>query len=294
MASLLDLLNQNVGTLSVTIDEIGGSCYGSFTWKSQKCIVKRMMDDQDLSRIRSLSNHPRLISVFEILKTASMTYVVHEAGTFLCEILYSAPPIDIKTFTRCALQVAQGMDYLHSQEISFGASVSPMNSNKILVTEITNGVPQTLKLGVFSVNSSSPGLDPVASNEFYDIWSFAVFICEFAMQTPVNPCDVCWSDFIANVVLRRTTLELPDTHLYFKSLLRVCCRDKEEFQYPFTKICDFLSTLLLQLETAPLELSGKDVSAIIQTTITSHHFLDVGNSNGGDVYGPFMWYAMCC
>lgn len=136
--------------------------------------------------------HPQVISIFTFLNGVKYTFVIHEAGTFLHKILYSAPAFDIKTSVSCALQVAQGMSFLHGEGVSFGFRDFPLKTNHILVTEVVDGVPKTLKVGDFRLNKYEEfSVINDKANEFCDVWSFAVFIYVFTTRTQISCLDWC-------------------------------------------------------------------------------------------------------
>lgn len=249
-ASELDSIPKNQYVINVNSFS---AYFGPFTWERQPCIVQQITYKnteelhQEITCMRALS-HPHVISIFNALNGAARTFVIHEMGTFLHITLYSAPAFDAKTSANCALQVARGMDFLHSRDVSFGSRGFPLKPNRILVTEIVNSIPKTLKVGDFRLNGR--GYYPQSASDedkFYDVWSFIVFLHELIAQTETRRWDVTVIGLM-NGELSLNLKQLND-HPHFGSLLERCYRRRD--QLTFTEICDFLSTLLSQLKLAP-------------------------------------------
>lgn len=261
MTTLLDISRHSAEALEIALrgqfitKRSDCEFYGQFTWKRrtgvfsrtrQACIVQRICHNnpnnpdelhQEISCMRALS-HPHVIRIFNALNSVTHTYVIHEAGTFLHKILYTAPAFDIKTSVSCALQVAQGMAYLHSRKIYFGFRDFILNIRHILVTDIANGVPKTLKLGSFHLIPRDDFFT-VTNDKSYDVWSFAVFIYVFTTRTKkYRPYP--WEVVMCRVVDRKIPLTLLEAHSVFEPLLEMCCRNETHGQSTFVEICDFL------------------------------------------------------
>ena len=133
-----------VDTLTVKqflIDRIAsGAIYGPFRWKDKKCAIKQMRfspdklpkeAEEEITQIRDRSmklDHPHLVKVFEVWFPLPALYILVEYvdGKSLDTILrpeYASGPLlsfPLKTVQDWALQIADGMRYLHEQKLVHG------------------------------------------------------------------------------------------------------------------------------------------------------------------------------
>src|SRR6218665_3354122 len=114
-----------------------GAIYGPFTWKDKKCALKQILYSPDKlteekkeeitqqrDRCKAL-DHPHLVKVFEVWFPSPALYILMEyaEGRSLDKILRLKDPLDpllpfpLEVVEDWALQIADGMRYLHSNDL---------------------------------------------------------------------------------------------------------------------------------------------------------------------------------
>ena|SRR6218665_1721245 len=116
-----------------------GAIFGPFRWKDKKCALKQMLySPEELTyekqeavnkmgeRCKKL-NHPHLVKVFEVWFPLPAFYIVMEyaEGMSLDKILrpknasYPLPLFEPEIIQNWALQIAEGVKYLHGKDLVY-------------------------------------------------------------------------------------------------------------------------------------------------------------------------------